>query len=114
MSSARWHGRFGRGGIRGASMRTGFRREMVKWPLTIAAAALCLTAGAAAGADDLRNARYHVRLVADGVGVIVAGDAAEQRFEPRVSLLFSATDPKPELRWGELGDPKLQNMYNVM
>ena len=35
------------------------------------------------------------------------------KFQPQFTVLYSARDPKPELRWAELGERGMQNKYNV-
>ena len=50
---------------------------------------------------------------ADGSVIVSSPRLGVLRFQPQFTVLYSARDPKPELRWAELGERGMQNEYNV-
>jgi hypothetical protein len=65
------------------------------------------------GAADLINATYRMALQDDGSVLLSCAGVQSQRFEPCFTILYSATEPKRGLNWGEFKDPRLKGMYNI-
>lgn len=72
-------------------------------------------AGQAAGA--VANARYRVEIRPGGSVAVIATEgstSAERVFRGRWIVLRTTEDPKPEQRFANLGEKKLDKMYNVL
>ncbi len=74
---------------------------------------LCGVLSAKTGETILRNDAYKITVQENGSLIIQADKAQPQIFEPRFTILISDSDPQPALRWGQFGEKKLENMYNI-